>query len=56
MEGLRYSLFYWSCTAGHKAFFWFNMVVRIEDNKRSDVSYKKYLGPEWKPTFDGAGI
>jgi 1-acyl-sn-glycerol-3-phosphate acyltransferase len=56
MEGLRYQLFYWSCVSGHKAFFWFNMIVSIEDNQRTDVCYKKFLGPDWEPTFDGAGI
>ena len=24
--------------------------------KRVNVDYKEYLGPDWKPTFTGAGI
>ena len=31
-------------------------VVWIDYTKRTDIDYKKYLGPNWKPTFDGAGI
>ena len=25
-------------------------------NQREDVCYKKWLGADWKPTFEGAGI
>ena len=31
-------------------------VVWLNYNRRKDVSYKEWLGPDWKPTFDGAGI
>ena len=28
----------------------------IKYNRRSDVNYEKYLGPDWKPSFEGAGL
>lgn len=31
-------------------------VVWLSKKRRSDIDYRKYLGPDWKPKFDGAGI
>ena len=31
-------------------------VVWISLEERRDIDYRKYLGPDWKPTFEGAGI
>lgn len=31
-------------------------VVWVKKQQRRDVDYKQYLGPDWKPTFEGAGI
>jgi len=31
-------------------------VYYIDFNKRHDVNYTKYLGPDWKLTYEGAGI
>jgi 1-acyl-sn-glycerol-3-phosphate acyltransferase len=31
-------------------------VLWINMQKRPDKCYKKYLGPDWRPKFDGAGI
>ena len=31
-------------------------VVYITYTKRDDIDYKKWLGPDWKPTFDGVGL
>ena len=31
-------------------------VTWIKYSRRRDVSYEKYLGPDWKPSFEGAGL
>lgn len=31
-------------------------VVWVSREQRLDINYNKYLGPEWKPSFEGAGI
>ena len=31
-------------------------VILIEEKQRSDLDYRKYLGPYWKATFEGAGV
>ena len=56
MEGLRYTLFHKSAMIGHYGFFLFNSVFSVKNRIRTDVSYKKWLGEDWEPSFEGAGI
>jgi len=54
MEGWRFFVLFWSLMLGLKIFFVFNL-ISLENNQRTDVCYKQYLGPEWAATFEGAG-
>ena len=56
MEGLRYKLFYSSAMIGHYLFFVSNSVFSVKNRIRTDVCYKKWLGEDWEPSFEGAGI
>jgi lysophosphatidylcholine acyltransferase/lyso-PAF acetyltransferase len=31
-------------------------VFWVKQEQRRDIDYRKYLGPDWKPSFEGAGI
>lgn len=54
--GVRFFLFYWAAMVAACPFNYFRGVFTINNRRRTDICYKKYLGPDWTPTFDGAGI
>ena len=46
----------WTIKPAARAHMFLSGVVWIEYKERTDIDYKKWLGPDWKCSFEGAGL
>ena len=56
MEPWRYNLVALTVKPFARIHMWCSGVVRVNYKENPNVCYKKYLGEDWVPKFDGAGI